>query len=152
MDSALRGHPYVKSAIDVACWDILGQAAGLPVYQLLGGAQQSAITLYRAISQGEPDAMAANVRGYKNEGYTKFQLKVGADADSDIKRIRAVRRILDPGDILVADANTGWTKHEAARVVAAVADVDVYIEQPCPSYEECLSIRRRTSRPLCSTR
>lgn len=148
MDAALRGHPYVKAPIDVACWDILGQVAGLPVYTLLGGAQQTAIDLYRAISQAEPDIMAEAVRRYKAEGYRKFQLKVGGNADSDIARINAVRQILEPGDILVADANTGWTKPDAARVAAAVADIDVYIEQPCASYEECLSIRRRTGRPF----
>mgnify|MGYP003403394494 CR=1 FL=1 len=73
---------------------------------------------------------------------------MGGDANADIARIRACRQILQPGDVLVADANTGWTMHEAARVVAAVRDVDVYIEQPCPSYEECLSIRRRTGLPF----
>ncbi len=91
MDAVLRGHPYVKAGIDVACWDILGQATGLPVYQLLGGKAQEDIHLYRAISQIEPEAMAANVAGYRDEGYTKFQLKVGADADSDIERIRLSR-------------------------------------------------------------
>jgi L-alanine-DL-glutamate epimerase-like enolase superfamily enzyme len=148
MDAVLRGHPYVKAAIDVACWDILGKATGLPCYQLLGGRAQEDIKLYRAISQIEPDAMAANVAGYRAEGYTKFQLKVGADADSDIARIRAARAILQPTDILVADANTGWTMHEAARVVNAVRDLDVYIEQPSPTYEECLATRRRSSLPF----
>ena len=148
MDAVLRGHPYVKAAIDVACWDILGKASGLPCYQLLGGRAQDEIRLYRAISQIEPEAMARNVAGYRAEGYTKFQLKVGADADSDIARIRACRSILEPGDILVADANTGWTMHEAARVVNAVRDVDVYIEQPSPTYEECLATRRRSPLPF----
>ncbi|NND20284.1 MAG: mandelate racemase/muconate lactonizing enzyme family protein [Silicimonas sp.] len=148
MDAVLRGHPYVKAGIDVACWDILGQATGLPVYQLLGGKAQDDIHLYRAISQIEPEAMAANVAGYRDEGYTKFQLKVGADADSDIERIRLSADEMRPGDVLVADANTGWTMHEAARVVNAVRDVDVYIEQPCPTYEECLVTRRRTSLPF----
>jgi L-alanine-DL-glutamate epimerase-like enolase superfamily enzyme len=148
MDSVLRGHPYVKAPIDIACWDILGKATGLPVYKLLGGAMQDKVALYRAISQEAPDIMAGKIKGYHAEGYRKFQLKVGADADTDIERIHATRSALKPGDILVADANTGWTKHEAARVVAAVADVDVYIEQPCPTYEECVSIRRRTGRPF----
>ena len=49
---------------------------------------------------------------------------------------------------MVADANTGWTRHEAARVVAAVDDLDVYIEQPCLTYEESVSIRRRTGLPF----
>ncbi|MCS6759610.1 MAG: hypothetical protein MO852_12125 [Candidatus Devosia euplotis] len=73
---------------------------------------------------------------------------MGGNADENIARIRACRAILTPNDILVADANTGWTRAEAARVVAAAADLDVYIEQPCMSYEECLSIRYRTPRPF----
>ena len=61
--------------------------------------------------------MADNVQGYRDEGYTRFQLKVGGDPDTDIERIHAVADRLQPGDKLVADANTGWTQHEAARVV-----------------------------------
>jgi len=148
MDAALKGHPYVKSGIDIACWDILGQAAGLPVCLLMGGKFGQSVRLYRAISQESPDAMAAKVAGYRAQGYTRFQLKVGGDSDTDIERIRAVRAMLQPGDRLVADANTGWTQHEAMRVVRAVRDVDVYIEQPCLGYEECLSVRRHTDHPF----
>ncbi len=148
MDAVLRGHPYVKSAIDVACWDILGKASGMPVYKLLGGAEQDEVQLYRAISQESPEEMAAKIAGYRAEGYRKFQLKVGGDADTDIERIRTCAKEMQKGDILVADSNTGWSMHEAARVVAAVRDVDVTIEQPCPTYEECLVTRRRTALPF----
>src|SRR5690606_39458576 len=55
---------------------------------------------------------------------------------------------LEKGDKLIADANTGWTQHDAIRVVDAVRDVDVYIEQPCMSYEECLAVRQHTNRPF----
>jgi L-alanine-DL-glutamate epimerase-like enolase superfamily enzyme len=106
------------------------------------------VALYRAISQEAPEVMAAKIAGYKKQGYTKFQLKVGGNADMDIARIHETRAILAPSDILVADANTGWTRAQAARVVSAVSDVDVYIEQPCMTYEECLSVRKRTSRPF----
>lgn len=148
MDSRLKGHPYVKSAIDVACWDILGKATGQPICNLLGGRFGDDITLYRAISRQAPEAMAANVAGYRAEGYTRFQLKVGFGADTDIERIRAVSTMLKPGDRLVADANTGWLPHDALRVVRAVRDIDVYIEQPCLSYEECLSVRRHCDHPF----
>jgi len=148
MDAALQGHPYVKSAIDMACWDLLGQAAGLPVCVLLGGRYNEDFPLYRAISQQSPEQMAENMAGYRAEGYRKFQLKVGGDPQTDIERIRAVAAVLQTGDVLVADANTGWLMHSAARVVRAVQDIDVYIEQPCTSYEECLSIRRQTSHPF----
>jgi L-alanine-DL-glutamate epimerase-like enolase superfamily enzyme len=148
MDAALKGHPSVKSGIDIACWDLLGQVTGLPVCVLMGGRFGDAIRLYRAISQESPEEMAASVARYRAEGYTRFQLKVGGDPDEDIERIRQVRAILRPTDRLVADANTGWTQHEAARVVRAVRHLDVYIEQPCLSYEECLSVRRRCDHPF----
>jgi L-alanine-DL-glutamate epimerase-like enolase superfamily enzyme len=148
MDAALKGHPYVKSALDMACWDILGLAAGLPVCVLLGGRFGDAVDLYRAISQEPAPKMAARVAQYRAEGYRKFQLKVGGDPEEDIDRIRAVRAKLKRGDVLVADANTGWLMHDAARVVRAVRDVDVYVEQPCLSLEECLAVRRATDHPF----
>ncbi len=148
MDAALKGHPYVKSGIDIACWDLLGKATGLPVCVLLGGRYGDDFVLYRAISQESPEAMAAKVAGYRAEGYRRFQLKVGGDPDVDIERIRAVSQKLTPGDRLVADANTGWLMHDALRVVRGVRDVDVYIEQPCPTYEDCLSVRHHTDHPF----
>ena len=148
MDSAMRGHPYVKSALDMACWDLLGQTAGLPVATLMGGHVGESVALYRAISQDTPAKMAASVRKYRREGYRKFQLKVGGVPDIDIARIHAAAGVLSPGDVLVADANTGWTQHAALRVAAAVADVNVYLEQPCLTYEQCRVVRAHTNRPF----
>ncbi|HUI54939.1 MAG TPA: cis-3-hydroxy-L-proline dehydratase [Bryobacteraceae bacterium] len=148
MDAALKGHPYVKSALDMACWDILGKVSDLPLVTLLGGRYGETFPLYRAISQESPSQMAESVELYRSEGYTKFQLKVGGDPETDIDRIRQVAARLQRGDVLIADANTGWTQHQALRVADAVRDVDVYIEQPCASYEECLVVRRHTNRPF----
>jgi L-alanine-DL-glutamate epimerase-like enolase superfamily enzyme len=148
MDAVLKGHPYVKSGIDIALWDLLGKFTGLPVCTLLGGRYGESIRLYRAISQESAEQMSKKVKGYQAEGYTRFQLKVGGDPDEDIERIGTVRSILKPSDRLIADANTGWTQHEAMRVVRAVKGLDVYIEQPCLTYEECLAVRRHTDHPF----
>jgi len=150
MDAAFKGHPYVKSGVDIACWDILGQASNLPAAALLGGRYGEDFPLYRAISQESPDEMARKVAGYRSEGYFRFQLKVGADPETDVERIRAVRAVLSPGDVLIADANTGWLTHQAMRVARVARDlgIDVYIEQPCLTYEECLSVRRHTDLPF----
>lgn len=148
MDASLKGHSYVKSGIDMACWDILGQVADLPICHLLGGRFGEDCILYRAISQESPEAMSEKVSLYRAEGYTRFQLKVGGKPDLDIDRICAVREILSSDELLIADANTGWKQHEAMRVIRAIADLDVYIEQPCLSYEECLSVRRHTPHPF----
>lgn len=148
MDHALRGHPYVKSALDIACWDILGKVTGQPIVTLLGGRYGDSFPLYRAISQESPEEMARRVLAYREEGYCKFQLKVGGNPDRDIERIHTVADVLKEGDVLVADANTGWTQHQALRVAEAVRSVEVYLEQPCLSYRECLVVRRHTNRPF----
>lgn len=148
MDHELKWHPYVKSALDMACWDILGKAAGLPCYVLLGGKHRDRVRLYKVISRDDPDAMAAKLAAYQAEGYTRFQLKVGDNPERDIARIRRVAGEAWTDCILVADANTSWKQHEAMRVATAVADAGIYLEQPCATYEECVAIRRKYSNPL----
>jgi len=148
MDSALSGHNYIKSPLDIACWDILGQAAGLPVCTLLGGCFVKSFPLYRAISQGTSREMTDDVARFREKGYRRFQLKVGGDPDKDVKRIKAVLKVIQPGDILVADANTGWLMHKALRVVNALEGEDLYIEQPCATIEECLAVREHTNLPM----
>ncbi len=148
MDRALLGHPYVKSAIDMACWDLLGKVTGKPVCDLMGGRFGDSVALYRAISQRPADEMAENVAGHRADGYTKFQLKVGGNPQDDIDRIHAVADLLSGDEILVSDANTGWRVDDALRVVKAVRDRDVYIEQPCRSYDHCLTVRRKTALPF----
>ncbi|MEX1126810.1 MAG: cis-3-hydroxy-L-proline dehydratase [Acidimicrobiia bacterium] len=148
MDAVLKGHPYVKSAIDMACWDILGKSTGLPVFTLLGGRGAESIPLYRAISQDTAETMAARVSEYRSEGYSRFQLKVGGEPEEDIQRIFAVAGVLGSGETMIADANGGWLMHQAARVVSAMQELDVYVEQPCQGWDECLSIRRRTRLPF----
>lgn len=148
MDRTLSGHNYIKSPLDTACWDILGQAAGLSVCNLLGGCTVKSFHLYRAISQGSSEEMANDVARFRDEGYQRFQLKVGGEPDEDIKRIKAVLKVIQPGDTLVADANTGWLMHKALRVVNALKGEDLYIEQPCATIEECLAVREHTSLPM----
>ena len=148
MDRALLGHPYVKSAIDMACWDLLGKSCGRSVCDLLGGRYGDSVALYRAISQRPADEMADNVAAHRADGYTKFQLKVGGRPADDIERIHAVADVLTRGEVLVADANTGWRVDDALRVANAVRDCDVYIEQPCRTYEHCLAVRQRTTLPF----
>lgn len=154
MDMLLKGHPYVKSAIDMACWDIFGKATGLPVYALLGGKRQENVKLFKVISRTDPDVMAARVAEYRDLGFRQFQMKVGEDPTTDIERFKKVAAAMQPGEVMDADANTGWRQHDAIRVVDAVRslagehDIRLYIEQPCLTYEECLNVRQHTDLPM----
>ncbi len=146
MDAALKGHPEVKSGIDIVCWDIPGHSTGLPLCRLIGRRFGESVPLYRAISQQTPEEMAKSVQTCRDQRSTRFPLKVGGDPDADIKHMRAVRATLLPTARLVADATLGWMQHEAIRLVRAVRDLDVYIEQPCLTCEDCLVVRRNTDR------
>lgn len=148
MDTVLKGHPYAKCAVDIACWDLAGKAAGQPVAQLLGGRFGASVPCGKAVSLAEPAHMVAEMEEHRAHGYGRFQLKVGDDAEGDIARIRTVAGALRHGELAVADANCAWTRHEAMRVARAVADADIYLEQPCERYDECLSVRRKTALPF----
>jgi len=148
LDTALKGHPYAKSGLDVACWDLAAKAAGVPVSTLLGGAFRDRVRLFRVITRDTPEAMVDRLLEYRSEGFVQFQMKVGERLETDIDRMIAVTDALLPTETLAADANTGWRQHEAIRVADVVADRPLYIEQPCLTYQECLAVRPHLGRPL----
>lgn len=154
MDALLKGHPYVKSAIDLACWDLLGKKTARPVYALLGGKRQNAVKLFKVVSRAAPDAMLERMRAYREAGFQNFQVKVGEDPDRDIARLELLAPDVQEGEIIDADANTGWRQHDAIRIAQAAGAIahetraNIYLEQPCPSYEECLAVRRHCDLPF----
>ena len=149
MDAALRGHGYAKSALDVACWDVLGKAAGVPVCDLLGGRRQESFPLYVAVPLGPAEQMVEHVRTLKADGVRQFQLKLGADPAEDAARVRAVVEATDDRDVVVADANGGWRLQEAVAAARLLDDLPrVHLEQPCLTLEECIQVRRQTSLPF----
>jgi L-alanine-DL-glutamate epimerase-like enolase superfamily enzyme len=149
MDAALRGHAYAKSPLDVACWDLLGQASGQSVTTLLGGRAQERFPLYIAVPLGPPDEMAAYVQARLAEGIHRFQLKVGDDPATDAARVRAVLDVTSDSDLVVADANGGWRLADALLAVRLLDPLPrLYLEQPCPTLQECRALRAATSLPL----
>ena len=149
MDAALLGHAYAKSALDVACWDVLGRAAGVPVCTLLGGRRNESFPLYIAVPLGPVDEMAAYVEARRAEGIHRFQLKLGADPHEDAARVRAVLDATTDEDIVIADANGGWRLSDAVVAARLLDGLDrVWFEQPCPTLEECLTVRRHTTLPM----
>ena len=149
MDAALMGHEYAKSPIDVACWDVTGRALGISVTTLLGGLRQRRFPLYVAIPFGAPDAMTEFVLARRAEGTHRFQLKIGGDPAIDGARVRRVIEATGTEDLVVADANGGWRLNDAIAAVRLMEDLPrLYLEQPCPTLEECIEVRKRTSLPM----
>ena len=139
----LIGHGYAKSPIDMALWDINAKAANQPLYNLLGGLQATRIPTYHSITCIDPVAMVEIAREAYADGIRQFQCKLGADDDwlADVTRLRKVREAVGDGPRVYGDWNCGSTKLDAIRVGRAVADLDIMLEQPCQTLEECASVK-----------
>ena len=149
-DAILPGHVYAKSALDIALWDITGQAAGLPIHALMGGRRQETLPLYHSITCVDPDEMARIAHEAKANGITQFQAKLGASGDwqTDIERLVKVREAVGPGPLVYGDWNCGATTLDAIRVGRGVAHLDIMLEQPCATLEDCARVQSATGLPM----
>ena len=149
-EAHLPGHPYAKSALDIALWDLTARAANLPLHALLGGRRQSDLPLYHSITCVAPDEMAAIARDAHDQGIRQFQVKLGADADwqADVARLRQVRAAVGDGPLVYGDWNCGATRLDATRVGRAVAGDDIMLEQPCATLADCAAVRAATGLPM----
>jgi cis-L-3-hydroxyproline dehydratase len=149
MDAVLSGHGYAKSPIDIACWDIAGQAYGQPLSRLLGGVLNEKFQLYEAIPLADPDQMVQQFRSRRDAGIRHFQLKIGDEPEADVDRLLAVLEHAEPEDRIVADANGGWRVQDAMLALKLLGDTKpFYLEQPCDTLEDCLYVRRHTDLPM----
>lgn len=149
MDATLMGYAYAKSPIDVACWDLTGKAWGASVSDMLGGVRQTEFPLYFAVPFDTPENMVAYVKARRAEGIHRFQLKIGGDPTLDAVRARTIVENTGDEDIIIGDANCGWRLNDAIRAARGMEDLPrFYFEQPCPTMEECIEVRKHTTLPM----
>lgn len=146
--SQLLGNEAAKSAIDIACWDLLGKRAGMPISMLLGGVVQESFPLYEAVPLGLPEEMVDFVAARRAEGIGQFQLKVGNDPLHDAARTRAVVESVTSSVTVIADSNGGWNIPDATTAVRAMNDLPVYVEQPCRTTVDNAIVSKRTDLPI----
>lgn len=150
MERALRGHPYVKLALDAAILDLLAQSAGIPVYVLLGGQRRTVIPITHVIGLMPVDEVVAEAQAVATEGVSPIKLKVGEDRDRDLDVVRKVHRAVG-GDVEIAiDANQGWaTVATAERMISHLSSIDLrYIEQPVAGIAAMAQLAARVDVPL----
>ena len=152
MDGICRHNWFAKSAIEMACWDIRGQAAGKPVYELLGGAKRP-LSIRSRFSMGayEPTRAAQRAKELVTEGFTTIKVKVGTDPRQDVQRVHAVREAIGPDVDLVIDANCGWDADTAIRSIGEMAECRLsLVEQPTPNgdYAAMARVRRQIDPPI----
>ncbi len=148
MDFQLKGHWYIKSALDTACWDVLGKHIKQPVYTLLGGRFNNHVILQTPIYSGTPDEMVNSLRAARKKGYTHFSARVGGEVHLDVERIKALIAELHSGEQIIFDANRFWLPAQAIQIMNAIKDTQVYFEQPCETLEECRIVSHHTNHPI----
>lgn len=141
MDLALPGHLYAKSPIDMACWDIAGQAAGVPIADLMGGGRRTPRPIASSVGAKTVAETRRVMEDYRTRGYIAHSVKIGGAPEADIERIRDVEATRPPGEIILYDCNRGWSRQEALRVMQATEDLRVMFEQPCETLDDIAAIR-----------
>lgn len=148
MDLCLPGHLYAKSPIDMACWDIAGQSAGLSIADMLGGRYDAGTPIASSVSSGTPEEMLQEIQRFRDMGYVCHSAKVGADVEQDIARIRYLEENRQAGERILYDVNRAWTRAQASVVMNAVADLGIAVEQPGETLDDIAAVRKRTTIPI----
>ena len=150
LDGFLPGHLHAKSIVDMALWDLFGQSTGQPLYALLGGRTRRDMPVYHSITCVAPDEMARIAAEEYGRGIRQFQVKLGADSDweTDAERLTKVRQAVGPGPLVYGDWNCGASRLHATRTGRAVAHLDIMLEQPCRTLEDCAAVRQATGLPM----
>ncbi len=148
LDAVAFGNWFAKAALELACWDLAGRKAGVPVYQLLGGPCRP-LTIRSRFSMGAypPEVAAERALERVKAGFDTIKVKVGTDPEQDISRVRSVREAIGPEIALTIDANGGWEFSSAMTCLEALADCSLtLVEQPLPrgNYVDLKRIKEST--------
>lgn len=132
MDAVAVDNWFSKAAVEMACWDVVGQAAGKPVFDLLGGAVRD-LTIRNRFSLGAytPEIAAQRAAERVAAGFRTIKVKVGTGDEDDIRRVRAVREAVGDAIEVTVDANGGWSDSSARRCLTELRDCRIeLVEQP----------------------
>lgn len=133
MDEVIKLHPFAKSAIEMALWDIAGKALGVPVYQLLGGAVRKPVPMKMVVGAFPVPQAVQLAEKFLTWGVRFLKVKVGLNPATDLERVRAIRQLAGPNIPIGIDGNGGWPLHVARQMVREMESLRLaFIEQPIP--------------------
>ena len=131
MDAIITRNENIKSAFDMALYDIAAQDAGLPLYQFLGGTKNKVISTDMTVGLGSPDKMAKEALEYKEAGFPSIKVKLGTTTEADVARIQAIRDAIGDAHPLRIDANQGWSVDTAIAILQALGSYNIeHCEEP----------------------
>src|SRR5437762_2260857 len=128
MDKTIYGNSSIKSAFDMALYDIASQQAQLPLYKFLGGKNNKTLATDYTVSLGDAGKMAENAKKYKDQGFPVIKVKLGESKDKDAERIHLIREAIGYELPLRIDANQGW---DIKTAIATLKELKRYNIQHC---------------------
>jgi L-alanine-DL-glutamate epimerase-like enolase superfamily enzyme len=130
LHSFTAGNSTIKSAFDMALYDIAAKNADMPLYRFLGG-EKRIVETDITIGISSPAVMAEKALSFKQLGATILKVKLGKDAKTDVERIRKIREAVG-GEIKIRiDANQGWSFDDAVYALQASDEYEIeFCEQP----------------------
>jgi L-alanine-DL-glutamate epimerase-like enolase superfamily enzyme len=142
-------NPTIRSAFDMALYDIVGKFTGLPLYTLLGGAQDRVITTDMTVGIGTPAWMAQEAQRYQAAGFPAIKIKLGTNTADDVARVRAIRAAVGDSLPLRIDANQGWDVPTAVRTLHLLAPFQLqYCEEPVAKWNNAGMAHVRAHSPV----
>lgn len=146
INAAIAGNTTIKSAFDMALYDLSAKHAGLPLYQFLGG-KKRVIETDITIGIDSAEQMAALALKYKDKGAKVLKIKLGKDATEDVRRIEEIRAAVGEDVVIRIDANQGWSFEDALYALKAMSHLNIqFCEQPMRTwYDDYLPELRRQS-------
>ena len=150
MDKAVKGHPYAKAAIDIACHDIAGKAANVPVYRLLGGKFRDRIEVAHSLGIMPVEKCVEEAVAAVEEGARTIKCKTGLDPERDVEVVRSLRKRLGSDIKIRVDGNEGYQDvWQAIRVTRRQEEYDLMLcEQPVMGARELGLVAERISTPV----
>jgi len=149
IDRAIKGNPTMKSAFDMALYDLLSLSAGIPLYRLLGGSNTKEIHTDMTISIGDPEKVAADALTFQKEGFPAIKVKLGTSTGEDVERIRAIRQAVGPDYPIRIDANQGWDTMTAIETLKALEPFGIeHCEEPIAHWNNRELVKVREASPI----
>jgi muconate cycloisomerase len=150
MDKVVKGSPYAKAAIDIACHDAAGQALGVPVWRLLGGKRRDGIEVAHSLGILPVEQCVEEATVAVSEGARTIKCKTGLDPERDVALVRALRERLGEEVRIRVDGNEGYqTVHEAVTVTRRQEEYGIFLcEQPLAGAEALAEVARRIDTPV----
>lgn len=149
LEKAIAFNPCIKSAFDMALYDLKAKYCQMPLYQLLGGSHTKVLETDMTVSLGAPEKMAREAHSFIEEGFTNIKIKLGGTTAEDVARIRGIRQAIGSKVPLRIDANQAWSVDTAIHTLRALQRFDIeHCEAPIPRWNAHQLANVRTHSPI----